>query len=326
MKRGIALLLAAALALLLCGCEKESAATLQIGETAFSEGVYAYVLHQVLRNADENATREELQQKAAEECAVYAALEARLQTEGVKLSAPHKSEAAARTRGLWQFFSAHYRALGVEKPDLTRLMTWEAAKKALTEHIYGEGGKHEVSESKLKTLFTETYAGYLGFSEALNKANARGETAPLSETEQAALRKALGELQQRAQKGESLNSLYREYSKNKGLPVTTDLEVTVIRQGDPTVRSDFFEKVHGLKTNETAVLEDGTRLVLLQKIDLLEEDAPYFAAARDDVLLAEKLPAVEKELCEQADASGAVFDEAVCSRIFARIRNVRQEA
>ena len=68
MKRGIALLLAAALALLLCGCEKESAATLQIGKTAFSEGVYAYVLHQVLRNADENATREELQQKAAEEC------------------------------------------------------------------------------------------------------------------------------------------------------------------------------------------------------------------------------------------------------------------
>ena len=324
MKRCAALLLC----LLLCaglffGCEKQSAVPLRVGETAFSKGVFAYILNETMKGAPESAAREDVLASAARACAVYAALEEQLRTLSVKLPAEQKQQAAQRTRGLWQYFSAHYRALGMEKSDLTTVCTWEAAKQALALHLYGEGGKEEVSQKKLRTWFGETYAGYRGFSESLFKTNAKGETVPLSDAEKKELTAQLEALRLRAQNGETLDALYKEYSKAKGLLITTDMEVTELKKGDPTVNEAFFEKVRALKKNKIAVLENGSALVLLQRIDLLAKDTPYFDAAKDDVLLAKKLPAVEEALQTKAQTMDAQTDARLCAEIYERVKATR---
>ena len=323
MKRGVALLLCLAIAAILCACAKQSAVPLTIGESAFGPGVYAWVLNEVLKDAGEDEARDEVMEKAAERCAVWAALDQRMKAEGVALSAPLKSETAERVRGEWQYFAAYYRARGIEKQDLTRVLKWEAQMKALTLHSYGEGSESEVSEKKLKEWFTESYVGFCGFFEALTKQNAAGETVPLSEAEQDALRESFDAMQKKAAAGESIDSLYKDYGKSKGLLATADADVTVLKAGDPTITDAFFVAVAALKTGESAVLTNGTKLWLLQKINLLEENTPYFPEARDDVLLAKKLPVVEKELREQADVSAAVVDEALCSEIYETVRAAR---
>ena len=184
-------------------------------------------------------------------------------------------------------------------------------------------GEQEISQKKLQTWFGETYAGYRGFSESLSKTNAKGETVPLSDSEKTELKAQFDALRQRAQSGETLDTLYKEYSKSKGLLVTTDIEVTELKQSDPTVRASFFEDVRALKKNETAVLENGDTLVLLQRIDLLEKDTPYFDAARDDVLLAKKLPDVEKALQTQAQTMDAQTDARVCAEVYERVKATR---
>ena len=320
MKRWAALCLCVLLSLLLCACGAERAIPLQCGELDFSAGEYAYLLHSEMKAADDGATREELLQRTDEECRFYAALQTRMDEEGLRLSAPHKSEVASRTRGLWQYYAAHYRALGMNKSDLTKIETFEEAKKALTEHLFGAGGAKEVKESKLKQWFNDSFVGYRAFSESLTKTNAGGETAPLSDSEQAALVQTFEDMKKRADSGTTMDSLSKEYNKSKGLLATSGTEVTVVKKGDPTVGEAFFAAVQELKTDETAVLRDGSRLTLVQRIDLLADDTPYFAEERDAVLFEKKWPDVEKELKAQAETLKTQTDERLCGEIYAQIK------
>ena len=320
MKRLTAFSVCIVLFLLLCGCGKQTAVPLQCGSLAFSAGEYAYLLHRELQEAGIDAEREEVLRRTEDVCRYCAALETMMQTEGIRLSAPHKSAAAARTRGEWQFFSAHYRAIGMEKSDLTRLLTWEETEKALTEHLFGAGGKKEVKESNLQKWFNESYVGFRSFFEPLTKENAGGKTVPLSEAEQTALWETFREMKKRADSGTSLDSLYKEYNKSKGLLVTAGTEVQIIKQGDPTVTEDFFKAVQSLKTDETAVVLDGSRLVLLQRTDLLAPDTPYFAEARDQVLFEKKGAQTQKEVRALAETLETHANEQLCSQIYARVK------
>ncbi len=320
MKRWAALWVCLLAALLLCGCGTQSAVPLQCGSLAFSEGEYAFLLHREMQNAGSDSTKEELLLRTNDACRYYAALEQTMQTEHLSLSVPHKSEAALRTRGQWQFFAAHYRALGMTKSDLTRLNTREETEKALTEHLFGSGGKREVKERKLKQWFNESYAGFRSFSETLTKQNAAGETVPLSNKEQAALWEVFRQMKSRADSGTALDSLYKEYSRSKGLLATSGTEVQIVRQGDPTVAESFYNAVQKLKPGETAVVLDGSRLVLVQRIDLLAPDTPYYAEARDKVLFEKKGEATRKEVRALAETLEAHADEQVCSRIYALVK------
>ena len=320
MKRFFALFLCLLMCAALFACEGQTAVPLQIQDVSFSEGVYAYVLHEVLRDAKEDTDRETLLAEAERRCAVYAALESAVAAENVKLSAPLKSECAARVRGLWQFFSGHYRTLGVDKPDLTQIETWKAKEKALTLHLYGADGAKEVGEGKLKKWFRRDYVGYRGFYEPLTKQNANGEVTPLSEEETAELRQKLDALKKCADGGASLDRLYQDYSKEKGLLMAAEMDETVLKKGDPMATEDFFEKLHAMKNGAFAVLQNGTQLWLLQRIDLLAKDAPYFDRAHDDLLLSEKQPAVKAQLEAQAESLSAVSDAVLCSRIYERVR------
>ena len=324
MKRPAALLVCILLFLPLCACGAERAVPLQCGGVRFTPGEYAFVLHGVLRQTGEDAAREDVIARADNDCRYYAALEQALQNEGLSLSVPHKSQAAARTRGQWQFFAAHYRALGMNKSDLTQLNLWEETEKALTEHLFGPGGKREVKESKLKKRFGETYVGFRSFSEPLTKENAAGETVPLSEKEQTALWETFRALKGRADSGASLDSLFKDYCRSKGLLATTGTEVSVFRQGDPTVTQEFFASVQKLGSGETAVLLNGSNLVLLQRIDLLAPDTPYFAEARDRVLFELKGEQTQKEVRALAEAMQTHTDTQVCNEIYARVRAASQ--
>ena len=117
-----------------------------------------------------------------------------------------------------------------------------------------------------------------------------------------------------------MDSLSKEYNKSKGLLATSGTEVTVIKQGDPTVSDSFFAAVQNLKTDETAVLRDGSRLTLVQRVDLLADDTPYFAEERDAVLFEKKWPDVEKELKAQAETLQTQTDERLCGEIYAQIK------
>ena len=211
-----------------------------------------------------------------------------------------KSEVATRTEGEWALFAAHYRALGMTKPDLTRINTADAQKKQLVQHFYGAGGKHEMTEDALKKSFVKRYVGFKAFEGALTTQTADGETVPLDADAQAALREQFRQMANRANSGTDLDALYAEYSETLGLIVTSPSAVSLMKDGDPMYDDSFFKQVAALDPGSTGVIQTADSLYLLQRAAIGENDEA-FAAYRDEVLYHEKLPAVEAFVAKRGE-------------------------
>ena len=135
MRKKLSVLLCAALALSLCACGVRAPALVASGGVPVSQGVYAWFRHEAQRYPEQNGLTpgdEAAADAFAEtQCRRLVALDRYLSRQKIALRFDLKSEAAARTEGEWSLFRAHYRSLGMEKQDLTRVHTFEAQKSSL---------------------------------------------------------------------------------------------------------------------------------------------------------------------------------------------------
>ena len=309
-RRGIAVLLMVLLCL--AACQKTASPALTVDGVPVSQGVYQYFLHDVLRHPDAYGIEAGDEARAAAQaqscCKQLVALDNYLKQNQIAVRADLKRDAAAQAEGQWSLFQAHYRALGVTKPDLTRILMFDAQKKQLVQTFYGTGGKREVSLDKLKKSFGKLYVGFKAFEGALTKQNEQGETVPLEKAEQKTLKESFRQMANRANSGTDLDALFAEYCDTQGLVVTNPLTVSIMKDGDPMYDDDFFGQVSALKPGETGVIQSASSLYLLQRVDITASDDDAFEAYRDEVLYHEKMAAVEKRvqaLGEQAVAQDA---------------------
>ena len=296
MRKKLSVLLCAALALSLCACGVRAPALVASGGVPVSQGVYAWFLNdaRVHGSALGLAPGDEAAAAYAEtQCRRLVALDRYLSRQKIALRFDLKSEAAARTEGEWSLFRAHYRSLGMEKQDLTRVHTFEAQKKQLALTFYGPGGKEALSEQALRDSFVKLYVGFRAFEGALTTRTAEGESVPLDAKAQQALLEQFSRMAARANGGADLDELYAEYCGTQGLIVTAPLAVSLMKDGDPMYDDGFFAAVQALSPGSTGVVQTAGSVCLVQRVAIDKSDEDAFETYRDEVLWHEKLPDVE---------------------------------
>ena len=299
-KSWICLLPVVALLLCLCGCRSRQTPAMTVDGVPVSDGVFQYYLHEATRHPEqyglENSSEDAARAQAEQCCRELVALDRYLKENKLIVRADRKRDAVSQVEGQWALFGAHYRKLGMTKPDLTRIRMFDAQKKQLAQTLYGAGGKHEVAADKLKQSFSKLFVGFKAFEGALTKQNEQGETVELTKTEQKALQESFRQMANRANSGTDLDALFAEYSETQGLVVVSPLTVNVMKDGDPMYDADFFKQVSALKPGETGVIPSAGSLYLLQRVDITASDDDVFEAYRDEVLYHEKMADVEKRV------------------------------
>ena len=99
-----------------------------------------------------------VENKALSLCKEYMASEEILREEKIEFSQQYKSQVAEETEREWSLFGNYYKSIGMEKPDLTLINTYESRKDCLLQYYYGKGGKNEVSDMDLKEEFVDLYS------------------------------------------------------------------------------------------------------------------------------------------------------------------------
>lgn len=307
MKRIAGVLLCVIIILLtFAGCTEYKECPVEIQGAYITPGVYAYYLNEVMtkpkkysaKAGDENS----IKAAALELCKNHIALASFSEREKIPLGAEFKSQAASRTEGLWDLFSSHYKALGIEKSDLTKVMTFEESKRQLVQYYYGIGGKNEVSDDSLKQSFVELYIGFKAFEAPLTRVNTKGETVPLSEKEKERTIEEFREMARKANNGTSIDKIYASYCKKQGLVVTSNLSVSLMKDGDPMYDDDFFERVSTITHGYTGIIISEKTVYVVQRCTIATSDEDAFAEYRTEVLEHEKMPEIEKKIASLAKA------------------------
>ena len=307
MKKFAAVFLCAVIIMLtFAGCTEYKDCPVEIQGAYITPGIYAYYLDKVMTKPKAYSAKkddeESIRTAALELCKNHIALASFMESERIVLGNEYKSQVANRTEGLWSLFSDYYQQLGILKSDITKIMTFEESKKQLVQYYYGVGGKKEVSEDSLKQSFVDLYVGFKAFEAPLTKVNSKGETVALSDKEKEKVIEEFREMARKANNGTSIDKIYENYCNKQGLVVTSDLSVSLMKDGDPMYDDDFFKKVSTISHGYTGIIVSEKTVYVVQRCTIATSDEDAFAAYRTEVLEHEKMPAVEKQIASLAES------------------------
>lgn len=320
------------LVILLCSltaCTNKNT-VMTVSSQEISSGVFAYYLDKVMSEPKEYGVKEEAKENflsAAENlCKKYACAISLMAEEGVSLNTQRKQAVSTEVESLWSLYSAYYGSIGVEKTDLTKVITHEYRMKQLVDCYYGAEGKKPVSEDELKEEFVDLYVGFKAVAADLTKTNDMGETVNLTENEKTKLKKQFSSYAEKINNGDSsLDEVNISYNDSLGLITTEDPELIMVKKGDPMYTDDFFQKVLDVSHGRAAVIEDGKTLYLIQRLKIATDDGDAFSEYRSEVLEEMKMPSVEKKINNLAKKAESDMKESKLDKIYDTIYAVRNE-
>lgn len=313
---------------LLSGCGSSGKAAITVSGSPVPNGVFAYYLDLVSAdpasfNAGED--NDSIISAAAGLCAEYSALFSFMEKNEIRMEQYLKSEANDETDGIWSIFGEYYKNRGITKADILNIRLFENGKRQVVSHLFGKGGKHEVSQDDLKQSFVELYVGFKAIEAPLSKLNSKGETISLSESEKAELEEQFERMRSRFKSGTDIDTLNREYCKSRGLVATQSLEVSLVKKGDVMYENDFFEKVGSISHGSAAVIESESTIYLIERCTIATSDEDAFAQYESEVLEHLKLPWVEKKITALAEKSETVQNEKIIKKLSAPIFAAREK-
>lgn len=282
----VAIIIMCVLSLSSCG---KSKGYIKLFGEEIPEGVYNYYYAEAEKSGDGAEEAAEYKIKA------YVATARLMEKEGLTLSTNYKRMAAEETEKLWSMFSAYYEEALVSKQDIAEIQSREMMKKELLHFYYGEGGKNEVSEEKLRSEFAKKYVGFKAVEGSFIKQSDIGETAEMAEIEKKALRKSFEAMAKRVNSGTDIDTVNESYNESLGLIVTQPLTLNVTKENDPLYGSEFFAQVSELAYGEAAVIENGSSIYMLERVPV-EKDEETFSLYADEVLEEMKMAGVEKKI------------------------------
>lgn len=288
----------------LSSCSKKEAYVLKIGEYQVTEGVFAYYLDRIMANPKEYGVKkddsEAITQKAISLCKDIASAEKLMKDNSINLQIQYKTDIAEKTEDLWNLFGDYYKSVGVSKPDITKINTYEAMKKQLVQYYFGQDGTKPVSDEKLKQKFVEMFIGYKGFEGSFTKLNAKGETIPMTEKERENLIDEFRSMANKINDGASIDEVYADYCTSQGLVVTDELQVNLVKEKDPMYADDFFEKVSTISHGKAAPVTSGSSVYVVERATIATSDDDAFEAYREEVLYEMKMPTIEGKITKEA--------------------------
>lgn len=289
----------ALVALLFCtifiSCGKDDS-TIKIGDYEVPKGVYTYFY-------DESKDEEDPENSAIKKCKEYIAVDILMDKAGTYLSTTRKGEAAEKTENLWGMFSSYYNSIGVTKQDINLIATNEMNKIQLLHYYYGKGGKNEISTADIKKEFDKTYVGFKAIEAELTKTDDLGDTLPLSTKEKSTLKKELNAIANRINSGSDPDEENVIYNEKRGLIVTQELSLNIIKSDDPLYSEDFFNAVSRLSYGKAGVIECGNKIYMLQR-QRIDSNDEVFSLYADKVLEEMKMEKIEGLIEKTAKSIG----------------------
>ena len=162
MKKIIVLFLTVLLLVSLASCTEKNPYVLVSADSTVNEGVYAYYLDKVMSSPKEFSVdlknKEAVENAALSLCKEYMAAGQVLSEEKISFSQQYKSQVAEETEREWSLFGNYYKSLGMTKPDLTAINTYEAQKDCLLQYYYGND-INIVRDAPTQDI-EESYPGY----------------------------------------------------------------------------------------------------------------------------------------------------------------------
>lgn len=315
MKKRIAALslIIAILMLTLGGCsDKKDKVTVE--SASVPEGLYVYYLDKVI-SCPEDYGLEKGDGKgsiaaALESCKKYAAAESFLSENSLSLTTEGKRAAAAEVETLWSLYKAYYEKIGVTKPDLTLAVTHEYRIKRIVDYYYGEAGLEPIDEADLKEEFVDLYVGFRAVTAPLTKTGNLGETVPLSDREKAALLELFRSYRNEINDGTAtIDEINVRYSNTQDIIVTENLEINVVKIGDPMYTEEFFLDLEEISHTKAGIIECGNTLYLLQREKIATTEEDEFHLYRTELIEELKMDEIEGKIAEAAKALDGEADK-----------------
>lgn len=265
-----------------CGKDKS---TVKINEYEVPAGVYNYYYN-------ESKDKDNPEESAIEKCKEYIAVDILTKKAGTSLSTGRKNEAAEKTEKLWGMFASYYNSIGVTKQDIGKIQSCEMNKIQLLHYYYGKGSKNEISVSQLKKEFDKAYVGFKAIEAELSKTDDMGDTVQLSAKEKSTLKKEMEAIAKRINSGSDADEENVTYNEKRGLIVTQELSLNIIKKDDPLYSEDFFKGVSELSYGKAAVIECGNSIYMVQR-QRIDNDDETFSLYADDVLESMKMNKIQ---------------------------------
>lgn len=297
------------------GCLSSRRSVLQLQDIKVSNGVYLYYLDEVLSNTkkykidkDDNKA---IIAKANELCALYAAAKTKKETKS--LNSIYKKAAAEETENLYSLFGNYYKSVGIEKSDITEIVSHDYRIKQYINALYGENGKTPTDEWELKEAFVDIYVGFKLIEAPLTKTTDDGETVSLTKNEINTLKASFNSMaKQLSAKTKTIDELNEEYNASLGIIVTSELPVTLMKENDPLYPDNFFSEVMKISHGYAKVIEGENNIYLVLRETIATEQEDAFVLYKDEILetlhkdtIIKKLNSYKKELTITIDDSMA---------------------
>ena len=329
MKKIIVLFLTVLLLVSLASCTEKNPYVLVCADSTVNEGVYAYYLDKVMSSPKEFSVdlknKEAVENAALSLCNEYMAAGQVISEEKISFSQQYKSQVAEETEREWSLFGNYYKSLGMTKPDLTAINTYEAQKDCLLQYYYGKGGKNEVSDMDLKEKFVDLYIGFKAFEGSFTKVNVKGETIDMTEGERERLISEFRSMANKINEGASIDDVYADYCKKEGLVATNALEVMLTTEKDPMYADDFFSKLSTITHGKAAPVTSGSSVYVVERCTIASSDEDVFEQYRAVVLEKMKMSSVEKKITKKADTIKPEINDKLVSRAYEQVEKIHSK-
>ena len=113
----------------------------------------------------------------------------------------------------------------------------------------------------------------------------------------------------------TINDANKIYNESIGIIVTQNPETALMKQGDVLYGDSFFKEVSKLKKGEAAVIESGSRVFLLQRQVITNDDDGFVFIYRSEMLESLKMKDLNKKLSEIADTLEVKINKRLCKEI-----------
>lgn len=185
-----------------------------------------------------------------------------------------------------------YETNGVAQSSITEYFKNLTLQNNLFNAIYGKDGTKPVSDKELKTYIKENYAT-ISFIQQYY-ANEDGST--MSDTEKAKIKKQFEKIKKQAESGKvKFADKCKEYEKN-----ATNYKGGSTKSTEKLSATQYEKDIMSLKDGELFIIDEGSRILLLQKQKIDYDDAGL-KSNRDVILLNYKFNDFTKDLIAKAE-------------------------
>ncbi len=315
MKKIISVLLASVVLLSLCSCTGSKKAPLTVEGTEINSEIFTYYLDRIIASPrsyglEENADEKAIKAAAVNECKRYISVNTEFENSGESLTSAQKVEISEKVNNIWLRSENHYKAVGVSKQTLTKIITSEKYEEALFTALYDKGMNNTSEEQKIQNYFYENYVSFRTVCAYFSSANGEPMT-QLEKTQMLAFFDSLSTMKE-------IKS--EEFSKgftDAGYSVS---DTVILKKGSDGYPEGFYDAVRAQadSTVQTIVYDDCVFAVYKENLEEKGEGvyAGYRSACINDLYASRNESRIKKAVA----ALTFEENEKMIDKIYNRLR------